>query len=76
MIIFNIVVFIVGIVFTIFGLRILFEKGYVNKRYDSLNDQLMSPKDAYFANKYLTGIHSIVLGLIDVGYAIFALFFT
>lgn len=64
------IVLTIGAVLIIFGLRLMFQKGYVERKYGSLEEQedhwWFKKKDAYLYNKYLRGIEAIVLGLILV----------
>ncbi len=57
-----------GIWGTVFGLRLLFQKGFVEKKYGTLNEQKERPwfgkKDSYNYNKYTRGIEALATGLV------------
>ena len=69
-----------GLWATTFGLRLLFKAGYVEKlrtgiwKPTQLDEKNFPGKSGYYYNKYARGIESLVMGLLALGYSIYALF--
>ena len=67
---FALFIFVGGVCFTVFGGRILFEDGYVeklqNSAWKSLNER-MAGKEGYMYDKYARGVRYFVSGLILTG---------
>ncbi len=61
----------IGIWFLIFGLKLLFQKGYVETKYGTLeeqkDDKYFPKNETYFYNKYGRGIASIIAGIGMIG---------
>ena len=65
----------VGTYFFILGVRILFQKGYVEKTFDNSATKWFSSKSVYNYNKYNRGISLLIFGLIFIGFGIYMLLF-
>lgn len=70
--------FIAGVYFTVFGSRLLFQKGFVEKLREGIwkekNDH-WPEKEGYNYDKYIRGISFLAAGLISLALAIFTLFY-
>ncbi len=67
----------VGIVFVIFGVKLLFQKGYVEKQrkvlWKSEKDDFLSEESSYYYDKYVRGIRSLLVGLVLIIFGIVSL---
>ncbi|HLD53326.1 MAG TPA: hypothetical protein VJA82_08480 [Sediminibacterium sp.] len=70
-----------GVYFTVFGLKLLFKQGFVEKlrkgiwKSGELSEKNFPGKSGYNYDKYGTGIYSLIMGLLALGFSIYALFF-
>jgi hypothetical protein len=77
---FFIALFVFGIYFTIFGFRVVFQPGYVEKlrmgiwKPSETSKKLFPGKSGYHYDKYTTGIGCLVVGLMFLGFSIYVLF--
>jgi hypothetical protein len=62
-----------GVYFTVFGCRLLFQKGFYENRGKEINPndkQLPLKRDSwYFYGRYATGTRSLLTGLVLIGFA-------
>jgi hypothetical protein len=68
----------VGILFLVFGIRLLCQSEYVKKLMNGVWKQKVgnfSEKDQYMYNRYIRGVELIFGGLILIVYSIYVLFF-
>lgn len=67
-----IIIFIVGLSLSIFGSRLLFEKGYVEKWMKGpWKNDLIKGRNDYYDYKYVKGVGSLLTGLLALGLAIY-----
>lgn len=78
---FLIALIIFGLYFTVFGLKLLFKRGFVEKlrtgiwKSGELSEKNFPGKSGYHYDKYGRGVESLVMGLLALGFSIYALFF-
>jgi len=67
-----------GLYFAIFGARLLFEKGYVEKlregRWKPSTNNLLSGKDSYRYDKFVTGFRYLIVGVMFLAFTIWTFF--
>jgi len=66
-----------GVIFVIFGVRLLFQKGYVEKQREGIwkpeKDDFLSKESSYYYDKYVRGIRSLLVGLLFIIFGIVSL---
>ena len=65
-----------GIGLFIFGFRLLFQKGFVEKRRQGIwkpDNKEWSGKEGYFVDKYIRGLSYLVVGLLLLGVVVYSL---
>ncbi len=71
-----------GLYFTSFGLKLLFKQDFVEKlrmgiwEPGELSKKNFPGKSGYYYDKYGRGIESLLMGLLALGFSIYALFFS
>ena len=74
---FPIIILIGGVWFMVFGFRLLFQKGYVEKLREGIwkeeKDSVFAGKKGYNIYRYGRGLNCFISGLIFVGVAIYVL---
>ncbi len=74
----TIALLIVGLYLAIFGFRVVFQKGYVEKLQKGIwksdtDEEIFSKKSGYFYDKYARGLKFLIVGLIFTSSAIYGL---
>ena len=74
---FSIVFLIAGIYSTVFGFRVLFQKGFVEKLREhgwrEGNNSLFTKKEGYLYDKHVRGMRAFLSGLVFLAIAIYGL---
>ena len=70
---------IVGLCFGVFGFRLLFQKGFVEKLREGRwkpgkKLKLFSEKEGYMYDKYTRGIGTLILGLMFLAFSVFSIY--
>jgi hypothetical protein len=76
MIFFYLFCLIIGVFLLQFGLRLLFQKGFVERLQEGRwkdNSGLFSEKGLHFYNKYTMGVNGIIVGILALVIAIWGL---
>ena len=72
-----VVTFIIGVLFAVFGFRLLFQKGYVERwmegSWKTTKFSVLEGRHAYYYYKYGRGISSLAVGIIMMGFVIYML---
>ena len=65
----SVLLLILGLFFIIFGLKLLLQKGFVERLRKGLwkseeDERFMSEKESYYIDKYVMGIYAFIMGIL------------